>query len=352
MVGDALRACWRRIKRRALTGGVFSHFVYASLAPLARCVKRKAPITDARDLAIWLMYHPETGVLPCDGWKMTSPPRFAADEIARLKERRHAEALAVERRLLLEDVSLKPVPALRRRDARIAVHVHAFFPEIFPRIRKALECIPTPFDLFVSVPEGAVPPDGLDSARRCVVERCPNRGRDIAPMVCAFGKRLANYDYVAHFHTKKSAHVAESGDWLGHSLGHLLGGTARVKGILSLLENGYGIVSPPEFSKNLEDPTGWMHNLREAQHLVRLGGVDVDLARDFTPIPFPKGSMFWGRGDFLRRFFALPLSFDDFPAEPIGIDGSPAHALERLFFLWGMGSGLKVARLAEVRDAQ
>ena len=350
-IGNALRALWRRVKGRALAGGIFSRLVYAPLAPVARWLKRKVSITDARDLALWLMYHPEAGVLPCDGWKMTSPPRFDADEIARLRERRRADAAAVEGRLSLEDVAPETSSAPLRSDAKVAVHVHSFFPEIFPRILKALGNIPVPFDLFVSVPEGVDLPRGVDGMARCVVERCPNRGRDIAPMLCTFGKRLAQYDFVAHFHTKKSPHITESGDWLGHSLSHLLGGTDRVKRILGLLGDGYGIVAPPEFFPTPEDPTGWMRNRQQAQRLADLGGLDVDLARDFTPMPFPKGSMFWARGDFLKRFFALPLSFEDFPPEPIGIDGSPAHALERLFFLWGKGAGLKVARLTEVSNA-
>ena len=348
-IGNALRALWRRVKRRALAGGIFSRLVYAPLAPIARCVKKKVPITDARDLALWLMYHPEAGVLPCDGWKMASPPRFDADEIERLRNRRRIDAATVENRLSLEDVAPGAGVCSLRGGANVAVHVHSFFPEIFPRIVKALGSIPVPFDLFVSVPEGAELPRCADGvARRVVLERCPNRGRDIAPMLCTFGKRLARYDVVAHFHTKKSPHITESGDWLGHSLSNLLGDADRVKWILGLLEDGYGIVAPPEFFPTPEDPTGWMRNRQRAQRLADLGGLDVDLARDFTPMPFPKGSMFWARGDFLKRFFALPVSFDDFPPEPIGIDGSPAHALERLFFLWGMGTGLKVARLTEV----
>ena len=347
-IGNALRALWRRVKGRALAGGIFSRLVYTPLVPVARWLKRKVPIADVGDLALWLMYHPEVGVLPCDGWKMVSPPRLDADEIARLRERRRVDAAAVENRLSLEDVESGSLSAPLRGGEKVAVHVHSFFPEIFPRILKALGNIPVPFDLFVSVPEGVDLPRGVDGMEHCVVERCPNRGRDIAPMLCTFGERLARYDFVAHFHTKKSLHVAESGDWLGHSLFHLLGDADRVKWILGLLEDGYGIVAPPEFAPSPEDPTGWMRNRRQAQRFADLGGLDVDLARDFTPMPFPKGSMFWARGDFLKRLFALPMSFEDFPPEPIGIDGSPAHALERLFFLWGMGTGLKVARLTEV----
>ena len=353
-LGDILRTAWRRIKEPVLAGrgNLVQRMAYRSLARVVKRCKKSVSATDLGDLALWLMYHPESRVLPCEGWKMTSPPDLGADEMERLRERYRADTAAVERRLSLETVVPETFLGSWRQDVRIAVHVHSFFPEIFPRIHKALECIPVPFDLFVSVPDGISIPAELDGAERCAIVRCPNRGRDIAPFLCLFGRRLMDYDYVAHFHSKKSPHVAENGDWLGHSLNHLLGGVNRVKGILGALDSGYGIVAPPEFSPTSEDPTGWMRNLHQAQALVRLGGVDVDLARDFMPIPFPKGSMFWARSDFLRRFFALPLSFEDFPEEPIGIDGTPAHALERLFFLWGMGTGLKVGRLAEVYDVR
>ena len=96
-----------------------------------------------------------------------------------------------------------------------------------------------------------------------------------------------------------------------------------------------------------EDPTGWLRNLSYAEALAKRGGLDADLRRDFTPIAFPQGSMFWARSDFLRRFLEMPLSFGDFPEEPVGIDGSPAHALERMLFLWGVGGGFKVAKLSE-----
>ena len=109
-----------------------------------------------------------------------------------------------------------------------------------------------------------------------------------------------------------------------------------------MLANGYGMVVASDYVPVPEDPTGWMHNLAYAEDLARRGGLEMDLRKDFTPILFPQGSMFWARGDFLRRFLELPLSFVDFPVEPIGVDGSPAHALERMLFLWGQGTGLKV----------
>lgn len=347
--GDDLRAAWRRIKDPVLAGrgSLAQKVTYRLLAGLVAKSKCLVPSTDLQSLALWLMYHPESGILPCDGWKMNPPPCPSGEELSALSARYAVDAKAVKGRLALEDARCRPRESSPERQIRIAVHVHVFYPELLPRILAALDCIALPFDLFVSVPEGVSVPRELKGRSQCVVERCPNRGRDIAPLVCAFGKRLAAYDVVAHFHTKKSAHVVDRPDWLGHVIASLLGGRERVNGVLHMLGNGYGMVAASDYVPVPEDPTGWMRNLSYAEDVVRRSGLDVDLRRDYTPVFFPQGSMFWARGDFLRRFFALPLTFDDFPAEPIGVDGSLAHALERLFFLWGTGTGLKVAKLAE-----
>ena len=355
-ITDRARVLWRTGKShvQAGRGCWLERVAYRLLSGFVARNKRRLGASDLRDLAIWLMYHPELNVLPCDGWRLVPPPAMDAAELAQLKARHAAEMMAVKHRLnLVEEVRLADVKTpLKAQLAkhRVAVHVHAFFPDVLPRILSALRMVPVPFDLFVSVPEGVAVCPELEKFGNCTVRQCPNRGRDIAPLLCTFGKELSEYDYVAHFHTKKSVHEQERRDWLGFTLSHLLGSAEDCLRVLSLLELGYGMVAAPDYLPVSEDPTGWMRNLTWAEDFVDRSGMDVDLRRDFTPIAFPQGSMFWARGDFLRRFFALNVSFEDFPPEPIGVDGSPAHALERLFFIWGQGTGLKVARLEANRQ--
>jgi lipopolysaccharide biosynthesis protein len=94
-----------------------------------------------------------------------------------------------------------------------------------------------------------------------------------------------------------------------------------------------------------EQPSGWGSNIKYAQKLLDLGHVDIDLKREFPIIEFPQGSMFWARTDYLRKLFELPITYDDFPAEPIGVDGTIAHAFERLFYIWGIDTGMQICQV-------
>ena len=47
-------------------------------------------------------------------------------------------------------------------------------------------------------------------------------------------------------------------------------------------------------------------------------------------LDFPVGTMFWARTEALRPLTDLGLTDADYPAEPLPVDGTILHALERL----------------------
>ena len=58
---------------------------------------------------------------------------------------------------------------------------------------------------------------------------------------------------------------------------------------------------------------------------------------------FPVGTMFWARPKVLKSMFDLKLDWRDYPEEPIPIDGTILHALERLLPFAARHSGYRVA---------
>jgi lipopolysaccharide biosynthesis protein len=136
-----------------------------------------------------------------------------------------------------------------------------------------------------------------------------------------------HYDIVGHLHGKKSGHVETAvGDrWRNFAWQHLLGNKYPMLDIIAAAfadHPNIGLVFP-------EDPhlNGW--DLNEA--------IGIELARRISltkPLPthfdFPIGTMFWARPEALKPLFEMKLDLSEIPAEPLPIDGTILHALERL----------------------
>lgn len=230
---------------------------------------------------------------------------------------------------------------------RIALHLHVYYPELLLEIMDRLAHNRVRPDLFISVPTEAV--------RRAVagelsgysgnvvdIRVVKNRGRDIGPLLTAFGATLiADYDFIGHLHTKKSASVQDSAmgkAWFHFLLENLLGGKsgAMADRILTRMkqDSALGLVFPDE-----PHVVGMDDNRALAEAFAsRLG-----LARLPEHFVFPVGTMFWARAAALQPMMNLQLGWDDYPEEPLPYDGTVLHALERLFSLSLPGVGLRYA---------
>lgn len=228
-------------------------------------------------------------------------------------------------------------------EASIAIHLHLYYTEMREECISYLNNIPTQFDLYVSVPkssdETAIQFELKTQLHRVgivTVESVPNRGRDIAPFIIQFGKRLAQYEIIAHIHTKKSPHNTNLADWCQDILTKLLGpigsGGGRVAHIIELLQSTAKLVFPEGRTEFIKDGSGWADNYEWAKHVLeKYTHLSIG---DFPSVAFPEGSMFWARAECLKEFLDLPLSYSDFPSEPIAADGTLAHALERLILIF------------------
>jgi lipopolysaccharide biosynthesis protein len=168
-----------------------------------------------------------------------------------------------------------------------------------------------------------------------------NRGRDLSPFLQQLNNRtFSGYEVVGHFHSKRSPHVDEAtGErWREFMWEHLIGGNYAIAD--DILE---AFADDPKLGLVFaEDPhmNGWDENLKIAEALATRMKIVKPLRMHFD---FPIGTMFWARPDALEAFNQLNLRYDDFPAEPLPIDGTLLHALERLIPFAAVNAGFGYA---------
>lgn len=262
----------------------------------------------------------------------------SAETRALVEDRRPFEIVPYYVDPKLDEQDVPEIPAIR-----VAIHLHLFYQDRLDDFISRFAAIPCAFDLFVSVPEGRDEESirtsiatGLPQAARVVVEAVPNRGRDLAPLIAQFGRRLAEYDVIGHFHTKKSPHNELLSEWGTALVDQLLGkpGTtgARIAFFFRELMTATKLIYPEGRLEFIKDPAGWGDNHANARALLEKY-TDLDIT-DYPRVEFPEGAMFWARTECLKAFLCLPLQFADFDEEPIGADGALAHALERLILVF------------------
>ncbi|CBE67353.1 MAG: glycosyltransferase [Candidatus Methylomirabilis oxygeniifera] len=237
--------------------------------------------------------------------------------------------------------------------SRIAVHAHAYYPDLTKELASYLKNMPFAFDLFVSVSNDEARDvcrqafAGLPQARRVIVDVVANRGRDIAPMVCHFGGRLATYDYICHLHTKKSMYAQGKMDgWLEYLLRQLMGSEDQVRRIFSMFQSDprAGIIYPQNYEYLPYWGNTWLSNKALGAQMCRQMGI-TDVPEGY--FDYPAGSMFWARSEAIRNLFSADIRLTDFPEEAGQTDGSLAHCIERLLVLVARHAGYKPFILAD-----
>lgn len=155
-----------------------------------------------------------------------------------------------------------------------------------------------------------------------------NRGRDIYPKVFGWADAHGAHDIVLHLHTKRSPHSAHLSGWLDHIVDRLIASPEQVNAILALFAAApeLGMVSPSPYD-GIRDSYGWGSTLPLAQALTFGAGWRLPPDR---ALEFPAGSMFWARSSALRPLQELGIPQEAFTEGMGMLDGTLAHAGERL----------------------
>lgn len=220
---------------------------------------------------------------------------------------------------------------------KIGVHLHVFYVELLEDFLKAFENFHFAYDLFITTDNDtkkleieAILNQNHKNAHIFVTG---NIGRDVLPML-KLKKYLSTYDYIGHFHTKKSK---EADFWAGESWrNELIDMLIKpADNILANFENdklGLVISDIPTFFRYNKIVDAWN------EHLIAPEMNDLWYKMKMTkPIDFNTfhtfvmsyGTFIWFKYDALKPLFDLDLTDKDVPIEPLP-QNSILHAIERL----------------------
>lgn len=221
----------------------------------------------------------------------------------------------------------------RTRGTELAVVVHVYYKDQWEAITKRLSMLGNQkHDLYITLTdkEAEFASSIANQFPKANIIVVPNRGRDILPFMHV-ARRLdaAGYKSVLKLHTKRSLHRKDGSKWLDNLLESLLPSRAMVAKTLKLLGERPAIIGPRGHYVSLDAYIGsnetYMKNLLER----------TEFSKDFDQKEhaYFAGSMFWASLEALRPLLNLYIMSEDFESEKGHVDGTMAHAIERLFGL-------------------
>lgn len=228
----------------------------------------------------------------------------------------------------------------------ICIFVHVFYPDVWDEIAKRLGTIEEPFNLVLTTPlDVALQPPATAQLQDFEILKYDNKGRDILPFLRALKDTRFRFDIGLKLHTKRSSHRIDGDEWRRLLLQSLLpeGASSSITQLLRADPN-IGFIAPEGHWAPLADFMGSNREIiLELMDACRMDGGD----RDLETGRFIAGSMFWFRRTALESINDRELA-DLFSEEHGEIDGTAAHAMERLFALLGEKRGYVTATTDQI----
>ena len=223
-----------------------------------------------------------------------------------------------------------------------AVVLHLYYTELFDEVKSYLDNLNGAFDLYISLPEDQA---AFESRIReeypdATILLVPNRGRDLAPFIELL-KIIIPLDYktLLKVHTKKTLHREDGTTWRKDVFGKLLGSEGQVASIFKAFafDKTLAMIGPQDHVLDAHFYMG--KNSTTVQNLLYQCGYAQSLPESFF---FVASTMFWAKPGIFKPLLKAKLSFEDFEMEPLPVDGSLAHALERFIGLLVEVQGKKI----------
>lgn len=237
---------------------------------------------------------------------------------------------------------------------KIALLIHIYYLDEFDKMMKYVKNIPAYADIYITTQTNE---KKEELEKKCgvlpnkiSVSLVKNRGRDVASLLIKGRELIGQYEYICFIHDKKV--TQDKPGTVGEGFAYncyenVLGSKEYVENVIDLFEENsrLGVLCPPKPTHGpyiLSLLGTWEKNYYNTVELLEKLGIEVPIDKFKVPIA-PHGSCFWFRTEAVRKLFEYNWDYEDFPEEPLPIDGTISHAIERCYAYVAQDAGFYAA---------
>ena len=245
------------------------------------------------------------------------------------------------------------------KDAVIVAHL--YYEDLMPVCVEYLCNAPKEIKIVVTVSteDKKKKVEGLfkSAGRNCEVRLVPARGRDVSALYVGCADIFKNFKYLCFIHDKKSARVGEAvthGEAFFRMLwNNFLPSEDFIINTLATFENDpfLGILTPPQpyhgkYGRVFFFDRFWSTDLVWNTTMELADKLKIPRARfDRNIAPPAIGNVFWCRTESIKIVTDAGWTTEDFPEEPMPVDGTLSHALERILPFAAQEAGFYTGQL-------
>lgn len=164
-----------------------------------------------------------------------------------------------------------------------------------------------------------------------------NRGRDVSALLVTCREEILNYKYFCFIHDKKAGleKLKEETDmWIENLWNNTIRNEEYIENVIRLFEERreIGLLVPPEPIGEMRSQwfmNNWGNNFEIAQNLLKKLNVKSSIDPDLPVITL--GTVLWGKTESMYKLLKYNWNYEDFMEEPMPVDGTISHAIERSF---------------------
>lgn len=245
---------------------------------------------------------------------------------------------------------------------KTAIAMHLYYEELFDVAERYIRNIPVEISLFITVKSQQAREllqQKLSFRENIQILISSNVGRDWGALILDLWQYIKDYEYICFVHDKRTTggngYPVVGKAFMELSWNGLLHSRDYINQILRILEEKpyIGLLGPETpyhsgYIKLLGD--AWTTCLEETEKLAKRIGLKIVMKKE--DMPFALSSMFWFRNAALRPVFDYAFQEDDFPKEPMALDGTLNHALERIVTSCALEQGFFSGTVQDIASAQ